>query len=85
MVFGLILFILLGLALGYAVPGPSAYFGLLVPVIFAALTAFNQGVDAALILELVVALVVMMAAIVVGRLLDRHFTRRRQQAEGERA
>ena len=84
MIIGFLLFFLVGLALGYATPGLGAWFALLLPVAFAAIAAFSDGVTAELILKLVIGLVITAAGIVIGRLIDRHFERRRQ-AEGERA
>jgi hypothetical protein len=79
---GLILFALLGVALGYAVPGPAAWSALLVPIAFALLTAFVQGVDLRLFLVLLLALGVTAAAVIAGRALDRYFAER---AEGQGA
>lgn len=79
---GLILFALLGLALGYAVPSRAAWLALLVPIAFALLTAFLQGVDGRLFLVLLLALAVTAGAVIGGRALDRYFARR---AEGQGA
>jgi len=65
-----ILLALLGLTLGYAA-GKAAWLGLLVPVFFALISAFNDGVTGRLIVLFIIALVVMAAAIVVGLLIDR--------------
>ena len=66
-----ILLALLGLTLGYAVPGKAAWVGLLVPVGFALISAFKDGITSKLIVLFVIALVVMAVAIVIGRLIDR--------------
>lgn len=82
---GLILFALLGLALGYAVSGPAAWSALLVPIAFALLTAFIQGIDLRLFLVLLLALAVTAAAVIAGRALDRYFSEREERSEGQRA
>ncbi len=70
MILQFILLALLGLTLGYAA-GKAAWLGLLVPVFFALISAFNDGVTGRLIVLFIIALVVMVAAIVVGLLIDR--------------
>lgn len=71
---------LLGLALGYAASGKAAWLGLLVPVFFALISAFNDGVTGRLIVLFIIALVVMAAAIVVGKLIDRRTAERSEGA-----
>ncbi len=68
-----ILLALLGLTLGYAA-GRAAWLGLLVPVFFALISAFNDGITGRLIVLFLVALVVMAVAIVIGLLIDRRAT-----------
>jgi hypothetical protein len=68
-----ILLALLGLTLGYAA-GKAAWLGLLVPVFFALISAFNDGITGRLIVLFIVALVVMAVAIVIGLLIDRRAT-----------
>jgi hypothetical protein len=79
-VIGFILFILLGLTLGYAIPGWTAWLALLVPVVFAALSALSTGIDADLLVSLVVALALTAAAILAGRALDARTSRREESA-----
>jgi hypothetical protein len=74
-----ILLAVLGLALGYSIPGPSAWAGLLVPVLFFLISLFKDGFTGELLVKFIVALVVMAAAIIVGRLIDAQTTAR---AEG---
>ncbi len=71
MILQFILLALLGLTLGYALPGKAAWLGLLVPLGFALLSASSDGITARLIVLFVIALVVMAVAIVIGRLIDR--------------
>jgi len=74
-----ILLALLGLTLGYAA-GKAAWLGLLVPVFFALISAFNDGVTGRLIVLFIVALVVMAVAIVIGLLIDRRTAERGDSA-----
>ena len=71
MILQFILLAILGLALGYAIPGPGAWAGLLVPVLFFLISAFKDSLTGDLVVKFIVALVVMAAAIIVGRLIDR--------------
>lgn len=80
-VIGLILFAVLGFTLGYAVAGRGAWFGLLVPVAFALITAFASGFDVRLLLVLLLALAVTAVAIIAGALLDRYLSERGQRAQ----
>ncbi len=82
MITGLILFFLLGLTLGYAVAGRAAWAALLVPIAFALLTAFIQGVDGRLLLVLLLALAVTAAAVIAGRALDRYLSERETGSQG---
>ena len=70
MILQFILLAVLGLALGYAIPGPAAWAGLLVPVLFFLISAFKDGLTGELVVKFIVALVVMAVAIIVGRLID---------------
>ncbi len=78
MILQFILLALLGLTLGYAA-GRAAWLGLLVPIFFALISAFNDGITGRLIVLFIVALVVMAVAIVIGMLIDR------RTAEGSEA
>ena len=79
MILQFILLALLGLTLGYAA-GKAAWLGLLVPVFFALISAFNDGVTGRLIVLFIVALVVMAVAIVIGLLIDRRTAERGDSA-----
>ena len=79
MILQFILLAVLGLALGYSIPGLSAWAGLLVPVLFFLISLFKDGFTGELLVKFIVALVVMAAAIIVGRLIDAQTTAR---AEG---
>lgn len=81
MLIGYILFALLGFALGYAAPGWTAWLALLVPIAFAALTAFNTGVEAQLFVALLIALLITAGAVVLGKLLDAALRRRGGDAD----
>lgn len=70
MILQFILLILLGLTLGYALPGLAAWAGLLVPVAFFLISLFKDGLTGELVVKFIVAMVLMAAAIVVGRLID---------------
>ncbi len=79
LVIGMILFALLGLALGYAVPGWPAYLALLVPLAFAVLTTLLAGFKISILLVLALSVVVIVAAILLGRLLDERLQKRREE------
>ncbi len=79
LVVGLILFALLGLAVGYAVPGWPAYLTLLVPLAFAVLTTLTKGFQVSYLLTLALSVVVIVAAILVGRLIDARLQKRREE------
>jgi hypothetical protein len=73
-IIGLVLFAILGLTMGYAVPGWAAWFALAVPVAFAIVTALLEGLDGSQLLVLVLALLITAGAVVAGKLLDRQFS-----------
>jgi len=79
LVIGLILFALLGFALGYAVPGWPAYLGLLVPLAFAVLTVLLTGFKVSILLVLALSVVVIVATILAGRALDARLQKRREE------
>ena len=80
MVIGLILFAILGLTMGYTIPGWGAWLALAVPVAFALITALITGLDSGQIVVLAVALGVTAAAVLAGRLLDRTLSGGGEQA-----
>lgn len=80
MVIGLILFAILGLTMGYTIPGLGAWVALAVPVAFALITALVSGLDGGQLVVLAVALAITAAAVLAGRLLDRYFSGRGEQA-----
>ena len=69
MVIGFILFFVAGLAFGFAAPGRMAYVALVFPVFFAALDAVAHGIDAFLLLMLILASAITVAGIFGGRML----------------
>ena len=69
MVIGLILFMLLGFGLGFALSVPRGLVALLVPILFAALTAFTKGIDGRLIVVLLIALALTAVSVILGALL----------------
>lgn len=76
MILGFILFMLLGFGCGFALRGGAAWLALLVPIIFAALTAFVSGATTQLLIRLAIALALTAVSILAGRLLDRVLERR---------
>ncbi len=80
MVTGLVLFAILGLTMGYTVPGPGAWLALLAPVVFAIFTALQSGLDAGQLLLVLLALAITAVAVLVGKLLDGQFSRGREQS-----
>jgi hypothetical protein len=81
MVFGIILFALLGFVLGYALPGRGSLLALVVPIFFFLITIFTQGFAFRLVIVLLISLGVTLAAILAGRLLDETLTRRKEARE----
>ena len=66
-----LLFFLAGLAFGYAAPGRWTWTPLVFPLALALLTAYDEGIDGTLLVRLVVAVLVTIAGVVFGALLDR--------------
>ena len=75
-ILGFVLFMLLGFGCGFALRGGAAWLALLVPVLFAGLTAFTSGASGQLLVRLAIALALTAASILAGRLLDRLLERR---------
>ena len=69
MVIPLILFMLVGFGLGFALSLPGGFLALLVPILFAALTVFTKGIDGHLIVVLIVALALTAVSVIIGALL----------------
>jgi hypothetical protein len=65
-----VLFLLAGVGFGYAAPGPYKLLPFLFPLALALGAVAREGIDATLIVRLVVALVVTAVGIVLGGLLD---------------
>jgi hypothetical protein len=76
MVVAFVLFFIAGLGFGFAAAGVWKWLPLAFPLVLALVAALQEGVDGALVLRLVIALVVTGAGVVVGRLLDRGEPRR---------
>jgi hypothetical protein len=74
-----LLFFLAGLGFGFAAPGRSKLVPFIFPILLAIGAALSNGIDAALILRLIVALVLTGVGIVLGILLDDR-TRRQEAA-----
>lgn len=75
-----LIFFLAGLGFGYAAPGRLKCLPFLFPVALALGALAKNGIDGALILRLVLALVITAAGIIVGRELDERSRRREATA-----
>jgi hypothetical protein len=75
-----LLFFLAGVGFGFAAPGRLKWLPLLFPVVLALGAAVQSGVDAAMILRLLLALVVTALGMVLGRMLDQRGRRPRDAA-----
>jgi hypothetical protein len=71
MVVAYVLFLLAGLAFGFAAAGKWKWFPLVFPLALALVTALREGVDGTLVVRLVVALLVTAAGVLLGVLIDR--------------
>ena len=65
-----VLFFLAGLGFGYAAPGKWKWVPLIFPLALALGAALQQGIDGAMILRLVVALLVTAGGVLLGALLE---------------
>jgi hypothetical protein len=74
-----VLFFLAGLGFGYAAPGVWMWVPLLFPLALALMAAFQEGIDGGLLLRLAVALLLTVAGILAGALLDQR-ARREERA-----
>jgi hypothetical protein len=72
-----LLFFLAGLAFGFAAPGRWKWTPLVFPLALALLTAYDEGIDGTLLVRLVVAVLVTIAGVVFGALLERRDRRMR--------
>lgn len=70
-----LIFFLAGLGFGFAAPGKWKWIPLAFPLALALAAAFQEGVDGALVLRLIVALLVTAGGVLLGALLDRRSTR----------
>jgi hypothetical protein len=66
-----ILFFLGGLTFGYAAPGRLRWVALVLPLGLALITVLSEGIDGLFILRLVLALLLTVAGVLLGVLLDR--------------
>jgi 4-amino-4-deoxy-L-arabinose transferase-like glycosyltransferase len=71
------LFFLAGLGFGYAAVGVWKWLPLALPLLLALATVLRDGLDGALVLRLVIALVLTAAGVALGMTLDREQPRRR--------
>ena len=77
---GYLLFFLAGVGFGYAAPGRLKLLPFLFPVVLALGALMRNGLDAALVLRLLLALVITAVGIFIGRELDERGRRRREAA-----
>jgi hypothetical protein len=66
-----LLFFLAGLGFGYAAPGRWKWLPIAFPLALFLGAAFQEGVDGAMVVRLIVALLVTVGGVVLGALLDR--------------
>jgi hypothetical protein len=78
MVIGFILFFLAGLGFGYSLDGRAKWIPLIFPILLGIGALVQWGLDGAIFVKLIIALIVTVAGIVLGTLLDQ----RGRQAEG---
>jgi hypothetical protein len=84
-VFGFVLFFVTGLAFGAVVASRWAWASLLVPIVLAVVSVIANGIDAHLLLTLLLALLVTGAGVIAGRLLARRLEARGRPGRGEPA
>ncbi len=70
MVIAFILFFIAGLTFGYAVEGWAKWLPMLFPIALALGAIVNSGLDGAVILRLIVALIVTAIGVVLGQMID---------------
>jgi hypothetical protein len=66
-----LLFLLAGLGFGYAAAGAWKWLPLALPLLLALATALQEGIDGTLLIRLLVALVLTVAGVLLGILVDR--------------
>jgi hypothetical protein len=70
-----VLFILAGLAFGYAAPGRLKWLPLLFPIALFLGAAASEGIDGAMIFRLILALIVTGVGVVLGSIAEQRFGR----------
>jgi hypothetical protein len=75
-----LLFFLAGLGFGYAAPGRLKWLPIGFPVLLALGAALKNGVDRGLLLELLIAVAITAAGVILGRMLDERGRRREAAA-----
>jgi hypothetical protein len=75
------LFFLAGLGFGYAAPGRWKWLALVFPLVLAAGALVKDGVDAAILLRLVIALIITGAGVVLGTIIDSRTGERSDQPQ----
>ena len=71
-----VLFFLAGLGFGYAAPGKAKFLPLGFPIVLALGAMFFNGIEGAVLLRLVVALLITLGGIFLGAMLDQRSQRR---------
>ena len=71
-----ILFFLAGLGFGYAAPGKAKFIPLAFPLLLALGAMFFNGIEGAVLLRLLIALLITLAGIALGAMLDQRSQRR---------
>jgi hypothetical protein len=66
-----LLFLLAGLGFGYAAAGAWKWLPVALPLLLALATVLQDGIDGALVIRLVIALVLTVGGVVLGAMLDR--------------
>jgi hypothetical protein len=70
-----ILFLLAGLGFGYAAPGKLKWLPLLFPLALALAAVIKEGIDGAMVVRVIVALVVTAVGVLLGALLEQRSAR----------
>jgi len=78
MILGFILFFLAGLGFGYSLDGRGKWIPLIFPILLGIGALVQWGLDGAIFLKLIIALIVTVAGILLGTVIDA----RGRQAEG---
>lgn len=72
-----VLFFIAGLAFGYAARGLSKWVPLIFPLGLAVIAAIDEGIDGTFVVRLLIALLLTVAGVLLGALLDRREADRR--------